>query len=538
MNAHRVVGDVATSDSSITVGGSDEVPKSEDLGSDAEKQYDSRTPEHHDDVEKGRPNAGGPPHRELEDDSGGQQERDINLIQFDGPDDPGNPMNWGKRYKWTMTGILAGMTFVTTFTSAIFSTAINATSRKFHVSTEVMTLGTSLFLVGFVFGPIVWGPLSEAYGRRVPLILGTLAMCLFQVGVAVAPNLYTIMICRFFAGVFGSAPLAVVGGALADFWDPVQRGITVGIYTMCTFIGPVAAPIIGGYIAESYLGWRWTEYIAVIMGLFFWTIAVVLLKETSHPVILQRRAKKIRFETRNWAIHAEADEKTITMQIILERYLTRPFRMLRQEPILCLIALYVGLVYGILYLFFTAFPISFQQDRGWGEGHGGLPFLSVTIGVIIGGLLNAHHSRTSFAAALAASTSTPETRLPPMILGGFLLPPGLFWWAWASKVNSPWPQIIAGVPMGTGILLILVNGLNYIVDVYKANANSAIAANTAVRALFGAVFPLFAESMYRRLGVPWATSLLGFLTLGMLPVPVLFWWYGSKVRKWSRFIPE
>ena len=125
-----------------------------------------------------------------------------------------------------------------------------------------------------------------------------------------------------------------------------------------------------------------------------------------------------------------------------------------------------------------------------------------------------------------------------MILGGILLPPGLFWWAWSSKVGSPWPQIVAGVPMGTGILLILVNGLNYIVDVYKVNANSAIAANTAVRALFGAVFPLFAESMYRRLGVPWATSLLGFLTLGMLPVPVLFWWYGATVRKWSRFIPE
>lgn len=92
--------------------------------------------------------------------------------------------------------------------------------------------------------------------------------------------------------------------------------------------------------------------------------------------------------------------------------------------------------------------------------------------------------------------------------------------------------------MGTGILLILVNGLNYIVDVYKANANSAIAANTVVRALFGAVFPLFAESMYARLGVPWATSLLGFLTLSMLPVPVLFWWYGATVRKWSRFVLE
>lgn len=266
MNSHQVVGDGATSDSSTTVGGSDEVPKRGERGLDAEKQYDGCTPEPHEDPEKGRLKTSRPPHQELEEDSGGQQGRDINLIQFEGPDDPGNPMNWGKRYKWTMTGILAGMTFVTTFTSALFSTAIDATSRKFHVSTEVMTLGTSLFLVGFMFGPILWGPLSELYGRRVPLIIGTLGMCMFQVGVAVALNVYTIMICRFFAGVFGSAPLAVVGGALADFWDPVQRGISVGIYSMCTFIGPVAAPIIGGYIAESYLGWRWTEYIAVIMG--------------------------------------------------------------------------------------------------------------------------------------------------------------------------------------------------------------------------------------------------------------------------------
>lgn len=76
-------------------------------------------------------------------------------------------------------------------------------------------------------------------------------------------------------------------------------------------------------------------------GLFFWAIAAIFLKETYHPVILQKRARKIRLQTLNWAIHAEADEKTITLQIVLERYLTRPYRMLRQEPILFLIALYV-----------------------------------------------------------------------------------------------------------------------------------------------------------------------------------------------------
>lgn len=247
---------------------SDELQKDTEIETDVKKQDTSPATEsrHGTDLEKGQNNLNGGSHPGLAGDRRDSQERDINLIQFDGPDDPGNPMNWGKRYKWTTTVILAGMTFVTTFTSAIFSTAINGTSKKFRVSTEVMTLGTSLFLLGFVFGPILWGPISELYGRRVPLLIGTGAMCLFQVGVAVAQNVYTIMICRFFAGLFGSAPLAVVGGSLADFWDPVERGVTVGIYTMCTFIGPVAAPIIGGYIAESYLGWRWTEYVAVIMG--------------------------------------------------------------------------------------------------------------------------------------------------------------------------------------------------------------------------------------------------------------------------------
>lgn len=158
------------------------------------------------------------------------------------------------------------MTFVTTFTSAIFSTAINATVERFSVSTEVMTLGTSLFLLGFCFGPILWGPLSELYGRRVPLFIGILGMCCFEIGVAVALNVETIMICRFFAGAFGSTPLAVVGGALSNIWNPIERGVTVRVYSMCTFVGPVAAPILGGYIVESYLGWRWAEYLAVIMS--------------------------------------------------------------------------------------------------------------------------------------------------------------------------------------------------------------------------------------------------------------------------------
>lgn len=364
-------------------------------------------------------------------------------------------------------------------------------------------------------------------------------MALFQIGVATAQNVYTILICRFFAGVFGCAPLAVVGASLADFWDPVQRGVTVGLYSMCTFVGPVAAPIAGGYIAGSYLGWRWTEYLSIILTIFFWANTVLFLPETYHPRILQFRARRMRFQTRNWAIHAEADEREVDISIMVEKYLTRPLRMLALEPILLFLALYIGLAYGVLYLFFTAYPISFQEQRKWSQGQAGLPFLAVTVGVIFASLLNMFHTSTTYRHQLQKGIATPESRLPPMIIGSLLLPPGLFLWAWTSKPSiNPWPQIIAGVPMGTGILLIMVSGLNYIVDMYTINANSAIAANTMVRSIMAAGLSIAAEKMYRRLGVEWATSLLGFISLTLGVGPVLFWKYGEKIRKWSRFVEE
>lgn len=68
-------------------------------------------------------------------------------------------------------------------------------------------------------------------------------------------------------------------------------------------------------------------------------------------------------------------------------------------------------------------------------------------------------------------------------------------------------------------------------------ANSAIAANTFLRSGFGAGFPLFATAMYHTLGVNWATSVLGFITAALFPVPILFYTYGAKIRKMSKYAP-
>jgi multidrug resistance protein len=323
-----------------------------------------------------------------------------------------------------------------------------------------MTLGTSLFVLGFAFGPLIWGPLSELYGRKTPLFTGFFIFAIFNIPVAVAQNLQTIFICRFLGGLFASAPLAVVGGALADMWDPVNRGIAIAVFSSATFIGPVLSPVIGGFVTMSYLGWRWTQWITLIMACTFGSIAFFVVPETYSPVILARRAKKLRYETKNWALHAKSDEQPIDMNTIATKYLIRPFLMMFLEPILILVTIYMSVIYGIIYLFFSVYPIAFQEYRGWNSGVGALPFLALIVGVACGAGLIAYTSKTKFKQALEKEGHVvPEARLPPMMVGGFIFPAGMFWFAWTSDPNITWvPQVISGGFIGMGMLLIFLQG--------------------------------------------------------------------------------
>ncbi|KAL4807558.1 major facilitator superfamily domain-containing protein [Aspergillus unguis] len=476
-----------------------------------------------------------------EKDNKAQKDKDPNRVEWNGPDDPENPQNMPKWRKWVVTMTMSSMTMWLTFASSVFSTATMVTAQQFGVSTEVMILATSLVVFGFAAGPLVWSPLSELYGRKYPLFLGYALFSIFQIPVAVAKNVETILVCRFLMGFLGCSPLAVVGGAMADFWDPIDRAIAIALFSAATFVGPVLGPIIGGFLTDSYLGWRWTAWITLIASGSFGTIAWFVVPETYHPVLLQRRAAKLRKETGNQEIHAFLDHHKPTFTDIVRKYLFRPVQMLILEPILVLITLYLALVYGILYLFFEAYPVSFQEVRGWtNEGIAGLPFLGIMIGVLCGVALIVWQTKTRFAHKLQKHGRViPEERLVPMMVASVLLPAGLFWFGWTSSPSIHWmAQIAAGVPIGAGILVIFMQGLNYIIDVYMMYANSAIAANTLIRSSLGGAFPLFATQMYHKLGVDWASSLLGFITVAMIPIPIVFFIYGKKIRALSKFSPK
>ncbi|KAL4903260.1 hypothetical protein BDW74DRAFT_169141 [Aspergillus multicolor] len=487
-----------------------------------------------------QPSADEKPNEESKD-SKEEKPKDPNLIEWNGPDDPENPQNMPHWRKWIITMTMSSMTMWLTFASSVFSTATMVTAQQFGVSTEVMVLATSLVVFGFAAGPLVWSPMSELYGRKYPLFLGYALFAIFQIPVAVAKNVETILVCRFLMGFLGCSPLAVVGGAMADFWDPVDRAIAIALFSAATFVGPVLGPIVGGFLTDSYLGWRWTAWITLIASGSFGTIAWFVVPETYHPVLLKRRAAKLRKETGNQDLYAFLDHHKPTFGDIVRKYLFRPVQMLILEPILILITLYLALVYGILYLFFEAYPVSFQEERGWtNEGIAGLPFIGIMIGVFCGVALIIWQTKTRFAHKLAKHGRViPEERLVPMMVASVLLPGGLFWFGWTSSPNVHWlAQVAAGVPIGAGILVIFMQGLNYIIDVYMMFANSAIAANTLIRSSLGGAFPLFATQMYHKLGVPWASSLLGFITVAMIPIPIVFFIHGKKIRGMSKFSPN
>ncbi|KAI9836148.1 MAG: hypothetical protein M1838_005126 [Thelocarpon superellum] len=460
------------------------------------------------------------------------------LVDFDGPDDPYLPLNWPFRKKLITTTLYGFTTMGATWASAVYSPGIYQIAGDFNVSTEVSILGISLLLFGFGLGPMLWAPLSEIYGRKPAVLMPYFLAAVFSFGTATAKDIQTVLITRFFAGLFGSAPVTNTGGVLADIWAPQERGAAIVGYAMAVVGGPVLGPIVGGAVVQSYLRWRWTEYLTGILMIFFLILDVCILDESYPPALLVMKARRLRHETGNWALHAKHEEWDVGFEEMAHKYLVRPFQLL-MTPICFFVALYASFCYGILYLNLAAFPIEFQEERGWNMVIGALPFLALLVGILFAAALNIYNN-AFFIKRFEANNNrpVPEARLPPMMFGSVAFPAGLFIFGWTSDKSLPWiGPVIGAVLMGFGFFTIFQAALNYLIDTFTKYSASAIAANTFLRSIFAGVFPLFVNQMYHALGISWAQSVLGFFAVALIPIPFILYAQGRRIRgasKWSQ----
>lgn len=211
----------------------------------------------------------------------------------------------------------------------------------------------------------------------------------------------------------------------------------------------------GAFITQSSLGWRWTAYITAIMAALFGPVAFITVPETLESCLLTRKARSVRLSTQDWAMHAVAEETPVDLGEMAHRILVRPLAMLVLEPIIIFVTLYMSFVYGLIYLFFEAYPVSFHEDRGWSSGVSALPFLAIIVGVILGAVIIVVFSKTRFTRIISEKGRLPpEQRLLPMMIGGACFPVGLLWFAWTSNPRISWvPQALAGIPLGMGVML-------------------------------------------------------------------------------------
>jgi multidrug resistance protein len=471
--------------------------------------------------------------------AGSGTESDPYVIQWI-PKDPRNPMLWSRPKRWFITMMVSLTTLAVALLSSAYTGGIREIIQEFKVSQTVAILGVSLFVLGFAIGPLLWAPLSELFGRQY-LFIGTYAiLTAFNAGCAGANNAETLIVLRFFAGAFGSSPLANSGGVIADMFPAAERGLAMALFAAAPFLGPVLGPIIGGFLSEA-AGWRWVMgFLAAFSGTL-WLLGTALVPETYAPYILRQRAEKLSKMTgKNYVSKMEHEQGKINLAESFRTALLRPWILLFREPIVLLLSLYMAIIYGTLYMLFAAFPIVYQQERGWSQGIGGLAFLGIMVGMVFAIIYTIpDNERYQRVQAKNNGVAPPEARLPPAMVGCIAVPIGLFWFAWTNQTSIHWVvSIAAGIPFGFGMVLLFLSIMNYLIDAYTIFAASVLAANSVIRSCFGAAFPLFTSYMYADLGTNWASSIPAFLALACVPFPFLFYKYGGAIRSRCKFAAQ
>ncbi|OQE41020.1 hypothetical protein PENCOP_c005G04696 [Penicillium coprophilum] len=462
------------------------------------------------------------------------------LVKWD-EDDILNPQNWTPRYKWWVTFQLGMLALAGSLGSSITTPADDTIAEYTGVSSEVGVLDVSLYILGFVFGPIIWAPLSEICGRRISMLPALFCLALFSIGTGVSTSAASVFVTRFFAGFFGSAPISNVTAALGDIWSKETRGTAISLYSVAVNGGPALGPVIGAAIMlNPNMGWRWTAYIHAIWVFVVFTLTFFCLPEVYPLVLLKRKAQQLRKDTNDPRFYHPHEHLKLDVKSILTKQLARPLRMLFTEPIVACIAFYASFVYGVMYLTLEVFPIAFQQSRGWNRLVGSLPFLGLLIGVISSVGLNIWNQyRYNQISRAANGKAVPEARLPPMAFGAVSFVVGLFWFAWTAEPPHHWIlPCLATVCIGFGFNCIFQQCLNFLIDVYKVYAASSTAAITFLRSLLAAGLPLAAKPMIKALGIGPAVSIVGAVAAALLPVPFLFMKFGPKLRGLSKLAPE
>lgn len=349
-----------------------------------------------------------------------------------GPKDAANPRSWPKSRRWAVTLCASILTMNGNFASSITSGSLNSITKEFKISEVAAALTTTLFLLGYCFGPFVFAPLSEYYGRKCifrithPLYMAFSFLCAF------APTFWALLLGRLLCGILMSATLTISPSIISDMWDGLERGNAMAIFSNAVWIGPCIGPIVSGCLALDH-DWRWGFYVVLCCGGLV-TPLMLIIPETYGPTILTTKAKSMRKENMSGyeSVQSEFEASKSSVVEIFKDAASSPWSILF-DPICFLCSLYMAIVFTLQYMLFGIYPIVFQDMRGWNKCIGQMPLIAVIIGSIPAGLAIFWDTRRMNRKQKLGNKIEPEDRLFPSMLGGLGFAAAMFWFAWTAQ---------------------------------------------------------------------------------------------------------
>lgn len=303
-----------------------------------------------------------------------------------------------------------------------------------------------------------------------------------------------------------------------------------GWYLLGPVLGPTIGPLLGGLVVE-HLGWRWVFWFLTIISAFNTILAFFFLHESYAPVILANRKQNLENDTGDKYRIANEDARPFRTK--LASSMKRPIRILFTQPIVLIMAIYQAMIFGTNYSLYTNFQKIYGDLYGFSTTQVGLVYIAPGIGFILAVWLVVPKIDKIYNTLTARNDDVPkpEFRLPLANIGSILIPISLFWLAWSIEFRVHWfITILSTAFFGFGQITIFNTVQNYYIDSFSKYAASAIASGAVFRSIVGGLMPLATPSLLEKVGYGWGFSMFGFLNLALSPFPLLFYYYGEKIR--------
>ncbi|KAK6463716.1 multidrug resistance [Scheffersomyces coipomensis] len=470
------------------------------------------------------------------------------VVDWEGDDDPENPVNWPFYQKGFFIFEIAFLTTVVYMGSAIYTPGVTQIMADFNVGQTTATLPLSLFVIGYGLGPMVLSPMSEnaIFGRTSIYIVTLFVFFILQIPTALAKDIVSLSILRFLGGVFASPCLATGAASVCDVLHMAYGPVGIAMWALGATCGPSLGPFIGSILVVKG-SWRWTFWLLCITSGFALTLFSFFLPETYGKTLLYRKAKRLRAITGNQNITSEGEIENSRLSVgeLIIETLWRPIEISIIEPVVLLINAYITLVYSIMYLWFEAFPIVFFDIHHFTLIEMGATYLCIVIGIGIAACIYIPVVLRIYTKPMLDKRTkddvVPEVFIPMAIVGGMCLITGVFVFGWTSAPDIPWilPAIGAAI-FAAGAFLIFQTLFNYLGMSFWRYLASVFAGNDLFRSVIAGVFPLFGRDLFdnlktERFPVALGCTILGAITVVMLLIPILFYLNGPKLRARSKY---